>query len=85
APAGGERDERGGQPVPRRALRRLVPERNRRFAVAAAEPGSAFVPVAGALADEVLCEAERITAWPPATIRAFGADHFPRPPLRRVA
>ena len=39
---------------------RFVPERNRRFAVAAAEPGSAFVPVAGSLAEVFCTRTERV-------------------------
>jgi transposase len=39
---------------------RLVPEHNRRFAVAAAEPGSAFVPFAGALAEVLCVQVERV-------------------------
>jgi transposase len=39
---------------------RFVPEHNRRFAVAAAEPGSAFVPFAGDLAEILCVQAERV-------------------------
>ncbi len=39
---------------------RLIPEHNRRFAVAAAEPGSAFVPFAGSLAEVFCTQAERV-------------------------
>jgi transposase len=39
---------------------RLIPEHNRRFAVAAAEPGSAFVPFAGDLAEILCLQAERV-------------------------
>ena len=39
---------------------RLIPEHNRRFAVAAAEPGSAFVPFAGDLAEILCVQAERV-------------------------
>ncbi len=39
---------------------RLIPEHNRRFAVAAAEPGSAFVPFAGELAEILCIQAERV-------------------------
>jgi transposase len=39
---------------------RLIPEHNRRFAVAAAEPGSAFVPFAGALAEILCVQVERV-------------------------
>jgi hypothetical protein len=39
---------------------RFIPAHNRRFAVAAAEPGSAFVPFAGALAEILCVQAERV-------------------------
>jgi transposase len=39
---------------------RFVPEHNRRFAVAAAEPGSAFVPFAGSLAEVFCTQTERV-------------------------
>ena len=39
---------------------RLIPGHNRRFAVAAAEPGSAFVPFAGALAEILCVQVERV-------------------------
>ncbi len=39
---------------------RFVPGHNRRFAVAAAEPGSAFVPFAGDLAEILCIQAERV-------------------------
>jgi transposase len=39
---------------------RFIPAHNRRFAVAAAEPGSAFVPFAGDLAEILCVQAERV-------------------------
>jgi len=39
---------------------RYIPEHNRRFAVAAAEPGSAFVPFAGSLAEIFCLQTERV-------------------------
>ena len=39
---------------------RFIPAHNRRFAVAAAEPGSAFVPFAGVLAEILCVQAERV-------------------------
>jgi transposase len=39
---------------------RFIPAHNRRFAVTAAEPGSAFVPFAGALAEILCVQAERV-------------------------
>lgn len=39
---------------------RFIPAHNRRFAVAAAEPGSAFVPFAGDLAEILCIQAERV-------------------------
>ena len=39
---------------------RFVPEHNRRFAVPAAEPGSAFVPFVGALTEILCVHAERV-------------------------
>lgn len=39
---------------------RFVPEHNARFAVAAAEPGSAFVPFAGDLAEILCVQVERV-------------------------
>lgn len=39
---------------------RFVPEHNRRFAVTAAEPGSAFVPFVGALTEILCVQAERV-------------------------
>jgi transposase len=41
-------------------VERFLPEHNRRFAVAAAEAGSAFVPFAGNLADILCVQAERV-------------------------
>lgn len=39
---------------------RFVPEHNRRFAIAAAEPGSAFVPFAGDLVEILCVQVERV-------------------------
>lgn len=39
---------------------RFIPEHNRRFAVAATEPGSAFVPFAGSLAEVFCTQTERV-------------------------
>jgi transposase len=39
---------------------RFVPEHNKRFAVAAAEPGTAFVPFVGALCEILCIQAERV-------------------------
>jgi transposase len=39
---------------------RFVPEHNRRFGIAAAEPGSAFVPFAGSLAEILCVQHERV-------------------------
>jgi len=39
---------------------RFVPEHNRRFAVAAAEPGTAFVPFVGALSEILCVQADRV-------------------------
>jgi hypothetical protein len=39
---------------------RFVPEHNKRFAVAAAEPGTAFVPFVGALAEILCVQADRV-------------------------
>jgi hypothetical protein len=39
---------------------RFVPEHNKRFAVAAAEPGTAFVPFVGALSEILCVQADRV-------------------------
>jgi hypothetical protein len=39
---------------------RFIPEHNRRFAVAAAEPGSALVPFAGDLVETLCVQVERV-------------------------
>jgi len=59
---------------------RFVPAHNARFAVAAAEPGSAFVPFAGDLA-EVLCVQDERIVGNDNTVRYQGAP--PPPPLRQ--
>jgi transposase len=50
----------GVEPANRCLAERLIPEHNRRFAVGAAELGSAFVPFAGDLAEILCVQVERV-------------------------